>query len=57
MSIPRCSSAGLSLGVYEAAGVFANGEVPERLGQGHRGSAPYQLFPTADGYMNIGCAN
>ena len=48
---------GLSLGVYEAAGVFANGEVPERLGQGHRGSAPYQLFPTADGYMNIGCAN
>ena len=48
---------GLSLGVYEAAGVFATGEVPERLGQGHRGSAPYQLFPTADGYMNIGCAN
>ena len=28
---------GLSLGVYEAAGVFANGEVPERLGQ--RGTA------------------
>ena len=49
--------AGLSLGVYEAAGVFATGEVPERLGQGHRGSAPYQLFPTADGYINIGCAN
>ena len=48
---------GLSLGVYEAAGVFANGEVPERLGQGHRGSAPYQLFPTADSYMTIGCAN
>ena len=49
--------AGLSLGVYEAAGVFATGEVPERLGQGHRGSAPYQLFPTADSYMTIGCAN
>ena len=48
---------GLSLGVYEAAGVFATGEVPERLGQGHRGSAPYQLFPTADSYMTIGCAN
>ena len=48
---------GLSLGVYEAAGVFANGEAPERLGQGHRGSAPYQLFPTADGCMTIGCAN
>ena len=48
---------GLSLGVYEAAGVFATGEVPERLGQGHRGSAPYQLFPTADSHMTIGCAN
>ena len=48
---------GLSLGVYEAAGVFATGEVPERLGQGHRGSAPYQLFATADSYMTIGCAN
>ena len=48
---------GLSLGVYEAAGVFATDEVPERLGQGHRGSAPYQLFPTADSYMTIGCAN
>ena len=49
--------AGLSLGVYEAAGVFATGEAPERLGQGHRGSAPYQLFPTADSYMTVGCAN
>ena len=49
--------AGIALGVYEAAGVFANGEVPERLGQAHRGSAPYQLFPTADGCMTIGCAS
>jgi crotonobetainyl-CoA:carnitine CoA-transferase CaiB-like acyl-CoA transferase len=48
--------AGIALGVYEAANVFANGEVPERLGQAHRGSAPYQLFPTADGYMTIGGA-
>jgi crotonobetainyl-CoA:carnitine CoA-transferase CaiB-like acyl-CoA transferase len=48
---------GLALGVYEAASVFATGEVPERLGQGHRGSAPYQVFPTADGYMTIGGAN
>ena len=31
--------AGISLGLYEAASVFATGEVPERLGQGHRGSA------------------
>lgn len=49
--------AGISLGLYEAASVFATGEVPERLGQGHRGSAPYQLFKTADSYMTVGCAN
>ena len=47
---------GIALGVYEAAGVFATGEVPERLGQAHRGSAPYQLFPTADGYLTLGGA-
>ncbi len=48
--------AGISLGVYEAAGVFANGEVPKRLGQAHRGSAPYQMFETADGYITVGGA-
>ena len=48
---------GIALGVYEAAGVFATGEVPERLGQGHRGSAPYQLFATADSTITVGCAN
>ena len=47
---------GIALGVYEAANLFATGEVPERLGQAHRGSAPYQLFPTADGYVTIGGA-
>ncbi len=47
---------GIALGVYEAANVFATGEVPERLGQAHRGSAPYQLFPTADGYLTLGGA-
>ncbi len=48
--------AGISLGVYEAANVFATGQVPERLGQAHRGSVPYQLFTTLDGYMTIGGA-
>ncbi|MFT5446008.1 MAG: crotonobetainyl-CoA:carnitine CoA-transferase CaiB-like acyl-CoA transferase [Gammaproteobacteria bacterium] len=48
---------GIALGLYEAANVFATGEVPERLGQGHRGSAPYQIFPTADSYMTIGGAS
>src|SRR5690606_31310732 len=40
---------GVALGVYEAANVFYDGQVPERLGQSHRGSAPYELFPTKDG--------
>lgn len=48
--------AGIALGVYEAANVFTNGEVPRRLGQAHRGSAPYQIFPTSDSYMTIGAA-
>jgi crotonobetainyl-CoA:carnitine CoA-transferase CaiB-like acyl-CoA transferase len=46
----------VSLGVYEAANYFANGKRPEKLGQGHRGSAPYQVFQTADGWLTIGAA-
>ena len=40
--------------VYEAAAVFTTGEVPRRLGQGHRTNAPYQAFRTADGWINLG---
>jgi crotonobetainyl-CoA:carnitine CoA-transferase CaiB-like acyl-CoA transferase len=46
----------LSLGVYEAANYFANGKRPEKLGQAHRGSSPYQVFQTADGWLTIGGA-
>lgn len=46
----------VSLGVYEAANFFANGKRPERLGQGHRGSSPYQVFQTRDGWLTIGAA-
>lgn len=45
---------GIALGLYEAANVFETDEAPARLGQSHRGGAPYELFPTADGYVNIG---
>ena len=44
----------VSLGVYEAANYFANGKRPEKLGQAHRGSSPYQVFQTADGWLTIG---
>jgi crotonobetainyl-CoA:carnitine CoA-transferase CaiB-like acyl-CoA transferase len=40
--------------VYEAASYFATGDTPRRLGQGHRTSAPYQAFRTADGWVNLG---
>lgn len=46
----------VSLGVYEAANYFANGIRPEKLGQAHRGSSPYQVFQTADGWLTIGGA-
>jgi crotonobetainyl-CoA:carnitine CoA-transferase CaiB-like acyl-CoA transferase len=48
--------AALSLGVYEAAHVAATGAPPPRLGQAHRGSSPYQVFPTADGWITVGAA-
>jgi crotonobetainyl-CoA:carnitine CoA-transferase CaiB-like acyl-CoA transferase len=46
----------LSFGVYEAAHVAATGERPPRLGQAHRGSAPYQLFETQDGNITVGAS-
>jgi len=42
--------------VYEAAQYFATGEVPRRLGLGHRTAAPYQPFRTADGWLVLGGA-
>jgi crotonobetainyl-CoA:carnitine CoA-transferase CaiB-like acyl-CoA transferase len=46
----------VSLGVYEAANYFATGKRPEKLGQAHRGSSPYQVFQTSDGWLTIGGA-
>jgi CoA:oxalate CoA-transferase len=38
---------------YEANHVFTTGEPPPRMGQAHRGIAPYQVFPSSDGYLTI----
>lgn len=46
----------LSYGVYEAAHVFATDEKPARIGQAHRGSSPYQVFETSDGWITVGAA-
>jgi crotonobetainyl-CoA:carnitine CoA-transferase CaiB-like acyl-CoA transferase len=48
--------AALSFCVYEAAHYFALGTRPPRIGQQHRGSSPYQVFATADGYITIGAS-
>ena len=47
---------GIALGVYEAGYKFATGDEPPRLGQKHRGSAPYQIYPTTDGHIVIGAS-
>ncbi|MBO0710234.1 MAG: CoA transferase [Acetobacteraceae bacterium] len=48
--------AATAFAVYEAAHYFALGTRPPRIGQRHRGSSPYQVFATADGYITIGGA-
>ncbi len=48
--------AATSLAVYESAHYFATGTRPERIGQAHRGSSPYQCFATADGHITIGAS-
>ena len=48
--------AATSLAVYESAHYFATGTRPERIGQAHRGSAPYQCFQTTDGYITVGAS-
>ncbi len=47
---------GIALGFYESASYFATGENPEKLGQRHRGSAPYQIFATSDGHIAVGAS-
>jgi len=46
--------AATAIQVYEAVHYFTTGENPPRMGQAHRGMAPYQVFPSADGYVTIG---
>lgn len=49
--------AATSMCVYEAAHYFALGTRPPRIGQQHRGSSPYQVVETADGYITIGASH
>ena len=42
---------------WPAAIYFATGVSQQPLGSAHPLSAPYQAFPTADGWINVGAAN
>src|SRR5919108_6160480 len=42
---------------YQAAGFFGDGEVPQPQGSGTAMIAPYQAFPTADGYAMVAAAS
>jgi crotonobetainyl-CoA:carnitine CoA-transferase CaiB-like acyl-CoA transferase len=49
--------AGIHQTAWHAAIFFATGRPPGPLGSAHVLAAPYQAFPTADGWINIGGAN
>ena len=49
--------AGITHTYWQSAIALATGESPQALGSAHPLNAPYQAFPTADGYINIGAAN
>jgi crotonobetainyl-CoA:carnitine CoA-transferase CaiB-like acyl-CoA transferase len=49
--------AGITLTYWQSAIAFATGHSPGPMGSAHPLNAPYQAFPTADGWMNVGAAN
>lgn len=42
---------------WPAANYFADGTILPKMGSANSTSAPYQVFPTSDGWINIGAAN
>lgn len=49
--------AGITHTYWHSAICFATGQAPGPMGTGHPLNAPYQAFPTSDGWMTIGAAN
>ena len=49
--------AGIQQTFWQSAIYFATGVSPRPTGSAHVLAAPYQAFPTADGWINIGGAN
>jgi crotonobetainyl-CoA:carnitine CoA-transferase CaiB-like acyl-CoA transferase len=42
---------------YQAGRYFATDQSPTRIGNRHASIAPYELFSTSDGYVNVAAAN
>lgn len=49
--------AGLQQMYWPAANFFADGTILPKMGSANSTSAPYQVFPSSDGWINIGAAN
>lgn len=47
----------VALLTYQAGILFTTGNVPQMLGNAHPIVAPYDTYPTADGYVNIAVGN
>jgi len=47
----------VALLTYQAGRYFATGGAPGRIGNRHASIAPYEMFKTSDGYVNIAAAN
>ncbi|MEM0156909.1 MAG: CaiB/BaiF CoA-transferase family protein [Thermoplasmataceae archaeon] len=45
--------ANFSILTHQALGYFSTGKNPRHLGSAHSNIAPYQVFPTADGYIAV----
>ncbi len=49
--------AGLQQMYWPSASYFADGTILPKMGSANSTSAPYQVFPSGDGWINIGAAN
>ena len=49
--------AGIIFTYWQSAICFATGHAPGPMGTAHPLNAPYQAFPTADGWITVGAAN
>src|SRR5215471_17515443 len=47
----------VALLTYQAGRYFATGKAPGRIGNRHASIAPYEMFKTADGFVNVAAAN